>query len=130
MGTFLDKLLELDKAATPAPWGVGQDAIYHSNGLHDEADGYAERWLASPMADGDENPRSETWDEDTALIVALRNAAARIAAVVEAADAILRRNTCAVIDPSKCVDPAEWIGVCVKEFDALSAALTALDTEP
>jgi hypothetical protein len=122
MGTFLDKLLELDKAATPAPWGVGQDAIYHSNGLHDEADGYAERWLASPMADGDENPRSETWDEDTALIVALRNAAARLAVVVEAAGLL----------PSEPYDPESVPYVYVRTADlaALRAALTALDTEP
>ena len=60
----------------------------------------------------------------------LAEAEARLAALVEAADAILRRSTCAIIDPSKCVDPAEWIGVCVKEFDALSAALTALNSEP
>lgn len=127
--TFLDRLRALDARATPGPlstphltdhaagdcrcgylfaWEGGEYCVAT---VHKSTD--AEDWASG------EYPPEEQAAANGGLLVLLRNSAPRLAALVEAAQAVIDYANRLELDPEDraIVDP-------------LRAALTALDTEP
>lgn len=114
---FAAALMALSAEAIPAPWSVYESDEGEWGLVHRRANG-----MVRPVADfpGSGEGGSSASDASVDLIELLRNAAPRIAALVEASAAVV----------------SSWYGSPGSSPDpdaahaALRAALTALDTEP
>lgn len=105
MSDFLSRLRSLDAAASRPPWSETSGRVY-------DADGY---WMAL------------TYDaETTRLLLALRNRAARIAALVEAAADVVLPERCGLGDVT---EGAVLTDVEAAHLRRLAAELAALDKE-
>ena len=113
MTPFLTRLRALDGAASKAPWVVVDYDAPGGGEIHCPPDPDGENTATSEFVAHADAPN------DAALIVALRNRAARIAALVEAADRVARY-----------FDPTDGGQGCLDEDGKrLAAALAALAKE-
>jgi hypothetical protein len=116
---MIDRLRELDSAATPAPWEVGTG--HQSNVIREpigiDSVGLTGRRLdMPPIFTGQTASRNRTrWEADAALIAEMRNALPKLLAVAEAARALA---------PRFARDSEDYYDVDEKK---LAAALEALD---
>jgi len=117
MPNFLEAIRALSAEAIPAPWEVYESDDGEWGLVHRRANG-----MVRPVADfpGSGEGGSSASDASVDLVEILRNAAPRLAALVEAADRVAR-----YYDHD---DGGQ--GDIAGDCRALRAALTALDTEP
>ena len=125
--SFLQRLRDLDARATPGPWEWRSNSDGYPTELEALGVGVLRPGIAVSPGDGglsayitNDSGSAETDHPDFALIVTLRNHAARLAAVVEAGKALVDETN------ARYPNRDEW----PKQYLDLRAALTALDTEP
>lgn len=127
--TFLSTLLALDKAATPGPW----EWIANQDGYPTELTalgvGVLRPGIAVSPTDGglsayitNDSGSAEPGHPDFALIAALRNSAARLAAVIDAASMM-------PVGPAMEDEPGPYVYVPKDDLRALRDALYELDKE-
>jgi hypothetical protein len=116
---FLDTLKSLDAKATPSPWEC------------DDGEGYSLLRIRAASRTVAEVPGDDAMTGPTgALLVLLRNHAARIAAVVESVAVYKAATDAREAYDSEDHDPVDYAAMCVTEaktYRAMLAALAALE---
>lgn len=117
---FLDTLRSLDAKATPSPWHP------------DDGEGYSLLRLVCDRGDTRAHIIGDSAESESngALLVLLRNHAARIAAVVESVAVYKAATDAREAYDSEDHDPVDYAAMCVTEaktYRAMLAALAALE---
>lgn len=114
--SFLDTLRALDAKATPGPWECG-GRVYNMSDTYCAFLKTASGSLVANLSLDEDHDRSLAV---ASLIVALRNAAPRLAAVIEASAAMMRAY-------DRYVGTGEFVGGLYPEAGDLATAIAALE---